>query len=195
MYKYYRWPETQFNYGFLCFTRHRHPQAERIFCSDGSCVFWPCMRTGWVLGTSPSNHYWWRYEVGQWVIFGWFWSWGTSDTWLVRWKLGKNTHPNHGGRHCLMAAMVPSLWHHHIHQLANMLQDKSMLLKLENIIVITMYLLAILRHNTLSTRRVWVFAGCVVLRETYSQQVALRVSYSQQTVLRVWCSQHAFRAW
>jgi hypothetical protein len=66
---------------------------------------------------------------------------------LARWKLGKNTHPNHGGRHCPMATMVPSPQHRHIQQLANMLSDKSMSLKLENIIVFTMYLLAILRHN------------------------------------------------
>jgi hypothetical protein len=38
-----------------------------------------------------------------------------------------------------MAAMVPSSQHCHIQQLANMLQDKSMSLKLENIIVFTIY--------------------------------------------------------
>jgi hypothetical protein len=66
-------------------------------------------------------------------------------------KLGKNTHPNHGGRHCPMAAMVPSPRHHRIQQLPNMLFNKSMPLKLENIIVFTMYLLlAILRHNASS---------------------------------------------
>jgi hypothetical protein len=42
-----------------------------------------------------------------------------------------------------MAAMVPSPWHHRIQQLANMLRNKSMSLKLENIIVFSMYLLAI----------------------------------------------------
>jgi hypothetical protein len=72
---------------------------------------------------------------------------------LVRQKLGKNTHPNHGGRHCPMAAMVPSPRHRRIQQLANMMCDKSMLLKLKNIIVFTMYLLAILRHGALLTRR------------------------------------------
>jgi hypothetical protein len=46
-----------------------------------------------------------------------------------------------------MAAMVLSPRHHCIQQLANMLRDKSMSLKLENIIVFTMYLLAILRHD------------------------------------------------
>jgi hypothetical protein len=46
-----------------------------------------------------------------------------------------------------MAAMLPSPRHRHIQQLANMLRDKSMLLKLENIIVFTMYLLAILKHD------------------------------------------------
>ncbi len=48
-----------------------------------------------------------------------------------------------------MAAMVPSPWHPRIQQLANMLHDKSMLLKLDNIIVFIMYLLALLRHYAL----------------------------------------------
>jgi hypothetical protein len=91
--------------------------------------------------------------VGQWLGFGWFWSWGTSDLQLARWKLGKKTHPDHGGRHCPMAAMAPSPQHRRIQQLANMLRNKSMSLKLENIIVFTMYILAILRHNASSTRR------------------------------------------
>jgi hypothetical protein len=68
---------------------------------------------------------------------------------LARQKLGKKTHPNHGGCHCLMAAMLPSPRHCCIQQLANMLCNKSMLFKLENIIVFTMYLLAILRNDTL----------------------------------------------
>ncbi len=56
---------------------------------------------------------------------------------LARRKLGKKTHPNHGGRHCPMAAMVPSPRHRCMQQLDNMLHDKSMLLKLEKIIVFT----------------------------------------------------------
>jgi hypothetical protein len=61
---------------------------------------------------------------------------------LARWKLGlKKTY--HGGRHLPTAAMVPSPRHYRIQQLANMLHDKSMSLKLENIVVFTMYLLAI----------------------------------------------------
>ncbi len=68
---------------------------------------------------------------------------------LARRKLGKNTHPIHGGRHCSMAAMAPSPQHRRIQQSANMLRDKSMSLKLENIIAFTMYLLAILRHDAL----------------------------------------------
>jgi hypothetical protein len=35
--------------------------------------------------------------------------------------------------------VVPSSWHRHIQQLANMLSNKSMSLKLENIIVFTIY--------------------------------------------------------
>jgi hypothetical protein len=72
------------------------------------------------------------------------------DTQLARQKLGKNTHPNHGGHHCPIAAMVPSSRQRRIQQLANMLHDKSMLLKLENIIFFIMYLLAILRHDASS---------------------------------------------
>jgi hypothetical protein len=49
-----------------------------------------------------------------------------------------------------MPAMVPSPRHRRMQQLANMLRDKSMLLKLENIIVFAMYLLAILRHDASS---------------------------------------------
>ncbi len=175
MYKYIRWQEIQFNHGFWCFTRHHHPQDKWIFCSYGSCVFWLCMRMGWVTETSLSGHYWWRYEVGQWLVFGWFWGWGTSDKQLARQKLGENTHPKHGGRHCPMAAMVPSPRHCRIQQLANMLGDKSISLKLENIIVFTMYFLAVLRHYSMLTRRDWVFAGCVALRVSYSQRAALRL--------------------
>ncbi len=63
-----------------CFTRHPRPQHEQIFCSYASCVFRPCIHIEWVLEMSPSDHYWWRYgyEVGQWLVFGWFWHhWGT----------------------------------------------------------------------------------------------------------------------
>jgi hypothetical protein len=52
-----------------------------------------------------------------------------------------------------MAAMVPSPRHRRIQQLANMLHDKSMSLKLENIIVFTMDLLAILKHDASSMCR------------------------------------------
>jgi hypothetical protein len=58
---------------------------------------------------------------------------------LARQKLGKKTHPSHGGRHRPTAAMVPSSRHRLIQQLANMLRNKSMLLKLENILVFTIY--------------------------------------------------------
>jgi hypothetical protein len=68
------------------------------------------------------------------------WGLGTPDMQLARRKLGKTTHPDLGGCHCPMAAMVPSPRHRCTQQLANMLRDKSMLLKLENIIVFTIYL-------------------------------------------------------
>jgi hypothetical protein len=70
---------------------------------------------------------------------------------LARQKLGKK-NSNHGGGHCPTDAMVPPSWHCCKQQLANMLHNKSMLLKLENIIVLTMYLLANLRHHALLTQ-------------------------------------------
>jgi hypothetical protein len=42
-----------------------------------------------------------------------------------------------------------------------MLHNKSMSLKVENIIVFAMYLLAILRHGASSKHRACVFAGCI----------------------------------
>ena len=97
------------------------------------------MCIGWVLQTSPSNHYWRRYLVGQWLGFRWFWGCGTSDTQLARRKLSKNNtlRPWHGGRgrRHPTAAMVPCPQRRHIQQSANMLCDKSMLLKLKNIFV------------------------------------------------------------
>jgi hypothetical protein len=77
--------------------------------------------------------------VGFWVIFGWFWGCGASDTRLARRKLGKNFTPQ--------PWRPPSPYDLHgapprcrrIRQSANMLRDKSMSLKLENIIVFTIY--------------------------------------------------------
>ena len=52
-----------------------------------------CNHTGWVLQTSHSAKYLWRYMVGQWLGFCWFWGWQTSDTRLARQKLGKKYTP------------------------------------------------------------------------------------------------------
>jgi hypothetical protein len=60
-----------------------------------------------------------------------------------------------------MATMVPSPRHQQIQQLGNMLRDKSMSLKLENIIVFNMFLLAILKHNSPTMHHTKVFASCV----------------------------------
>ncbi len=66
---------------------------------------------------------------------------GVEGTQSARQKLGKRIHPNHSGRRRLTATMVPSSWDSRIQKLANMLRDKSMLYKLENIIVFIIYLL------------------------------------------------------
>jgi hypothetical protein len=112
--------------------------------------------------------------VGQWLVFGWFWGWGTSDTQLARQKLGKKTHPNHGGCHRPTAAMVPSSRHHHIQQLANMLRIKSVI-KLEN-------LLFLLFISYFKARRI-VDAPCLCVCGLH-QRAVLRVSYWQRAVLR-----------
>jgi hypothetical protein len=181
---YDRWPQTQFNHGFRCFTRHRHPQDERIFRSYGSCVFWLCMRTGWVLEKSPSDHYWRRYEVGQWLVFRWFWVLGTLDMRLARRKLGKRNTPQSWwpllpyGRHgALLPAPPHTAMSHHAAQQVYVVKTRKY--------YCFYYLLAILRHDASSTR---LACTCVCgLR----QRVVLRVSYSQRAALRVWCSQCA----
>jgi len=89
---------------------------------------------------SPSDHYWRRYLVGQWLVFGWFWGCGTADSRLARRKLAKKSHPNHGGRRRPTAAMVPPSRRRRTQQSANMLRYKSMSLKLDNIIVFTINL-------------------------------------------------------
>jgi hypothetical protein len=78
--------------------------------------------------------------------------------------------------------MVPSPWHRHIQQLGYMLRNKSMLLKLENIIVFNIVFISYFKAQCI----IDVLFLCVCgLR----QRAALRVSYSQRTALRVWCSQ------
>ncbi len=172
------------HHGFKCFTRHPRPQDVKIFCSPGSCVFRPCMRTGWVLETTPSDHYWRRYEVGQWLLFWVFL--GLGD---IRHAISsKKTHPNHGGHNIPLVAMVPSPRHHHIQQLANMLRDKSMLLKLEKIIVFTIFYSSYFKARCItdaSSLCVCGFRQRMVLRVSYSHRAALRVLYSQRAVLRV----------
>ncbi len=46
---------------------------------------------------------------------------------------------DHGGGHCLTAAMEPHSWHQSIQQSTNKLRKWSMLLKLEKIIIINVY--------------------------------------------------------
>jgi hypothetical protein len=108
---------------------------------------------------SPSAKYWWRFLVGQWLGFCWFWDQRTSDLWLARQKLGKKMHPNHGGHRRPTAAMVHPPRHRDKLQAAHTLHDKSMSLKLEYLFFITSYLLF---KGTAHCRcAVPVFAGCV----------------------------------
>ena len=117
-------PQTQLHHGFRCFTRHHRPQDEQIISSYCADILRPPIHTWLLLKMSPSNHYWWRYVIGRWLVFGWFWGCDAPDTWLVRWKLGKKTHPNHGGHCCPMATMVPHSRRRNIPQTAHTLGNK-----------------------------------------------------------------------
>ena len=61
------------------------------------------------------------------------------DAQLTRRKLGKKIHPDHGGRQRPTAAMVTPPRRRVIRRSSIMMRDKSMSLKLENIIVFTIY--------------------------------------------------------
>ena len=61
------------------------------------------------------------------------------DAQLTRRKLGKKIHPDHGGRQRPTAAMVTPPRRRVIRQSSNTMCDKYMSLKLENIIVFTIY--------------------------------------------------------
>ncbi len=62
-------PQAQLHHGIRCFTRHHRPQDGQIIPSYSADVLRPPIRTGWVLETSPSDHYWQRYVVGQRLVF------------------------------------------------------------------------------------------------------------------------------
>jgi len=139
--------------------RHRRPKDEQVFCSYGTYVFRPHMRTGWQLEMSPSDHYWRRYEVGRWLVLGWFWGWGTSDIQLARRKLGKKHTPQSWrppspyGRH---GALPPAPPHTTISQHA---VRQVYVVKTREYYCVY-YLLAILRHDALLTCHACVFFGC-----------------------------------
>ncbi len=142
------------------FTWHCCPQDEQIFCSYGSHIFRPCMCTGLVIEASPSNHYWRRYEVWQWLVLGWFGGYGTLNTQLARQKLGKKHTPQswrppspydcHGA---LLRAQPCTAISQHTAQQVYVIKTRKY--------YCFYYLLAILRHDALSTHRACVFAGCI----------------------------------
>jgi hypothetical protein len=53
-------PQTQLHHGIQRFTRHQQPQDGQIIRSYSADVLRSSIRTGWVLETSPSDHYWHR---------------------------------------------------------------------------------------------------------------------------------------
>jgi hypothetical protein len=100
------------------------------------------------------------------------------DTQLARQKLGKKTHPNNGSRHHPTAAMVPSPQRRRIQQLANMLHDKSMSLKLENIIVFSLEFIGYIKAQH-------IVDGLGLCVCGLGQRAALRVSFSQRAALTI----------
>ncbi len=77
--------------------------------------------------------------MGERLVLGLVFELLSIDAQLTRRKLGKKIHPNHGGRQRPTAAMVTPPRRLVIRQSSNTMHDKSMSLKLENIIVFTIY--------------------------------------------------------
>ncbi len=66
------------------------------------------------------------------------------------------------------------------HVLANMLHNKSMLLKLENIIVFTIYYSSYLRYDPSLTHHACVLAGCI---SGWHQSIILSVGGAERIIL------------
>ncbi len=117
--------------------------------------------------------YWWRYLVGQWLVFCWFWSWRSFDTQLARQKLGKkNTPPpwrppSPYGCH---GAPPPASLHTTISQHD---AQQFYVIKTRGYYCFY-YLLDLQRHDMLMTRRVYV---CLLLSwaESIARTEKLRV--------------------
>ena len=77
--------------------------------------------------------------VGERLVIGLVFELLGTEAQLTRRKLGKKIHPDHGGRQRPTAAMVTPPRRRVIRQSSNTMCDKYMSLKLENIIVFTIY--------------------------------------------------------
>jgi hypothetical protein len=77
--------------------------------------------------------------VGERLVIGLVFELSGIDAQLTRRKLGKKIHPDHGGRQRPTATIVTPPWRRVIRQSSNTMCDKSMSLKLEKIIVFTIY--------------------------------------------------------
>ena len=110
--------------------------------------------------------------VGERLVIGLVFDLLGIDGQLTRRKLGKKIHPDHGGRQRPTAAMVTPPRRRIIRQSPNMIRDKSMSLKLDNIIV---YTINKLFKDTAHRRRVMpVFDGCGSCRWTILADKTLR---------------------
>ena len=117
------------------------------------------------------------------MVFGWFWSRGALDTQLARQNLGKKTHPNHCGRYCPMAAMVPSSWNRRIQQLANMLRDKSVVKNREYCCFYYVFI------SYLKTQRI-VNAPCLIVCGLRGSESIILSAGGTETII---CSQRALQ--
>ena len=78
-------------------------------------------------------------DVDMWLDSGWFWCCGTSDMRLARQKQCKNNAPQPWQLPSSYDLHGAPPWRRRKRQSANMLRNKSILLKLENMIVFTIY--------------------------------------------------------
>ncbi len=121
--------------------------------------------------------------MGQWLVFGWFWGWGTSDTRLARQKLGnKNTpqswqppllYSRHGA---LLPAPPRTAISQHAAQQVYVIKTRKK--------YCFYYLIAMLRHDASLTHRQCTFLVCLrVASAGGAESIILSVGCAESMML------------
>ncbi len=121
---------------------------------------------------SPSTKYWWRFLVGQWLGFCWFWDQRTSGSQLARQKLGKKNTPQpwwppppHG--HYGASSLAPQ------HTTGSPHIARQVYVVKTRVSIYYYFLFAILRHGALSMCSACVCWLCWLLAANFGQEKIL----------------------